>query len=172
MQEEELRLKQQQEEARLRLEQGKQQLQLQTEIAKMEAEEQMYAVAEQGVNYVRQPFPVRTQDLSSFSSPPQPRPSALGALDQFSESVQATQGFINVPQEPRRSEELQPIPAVTNPPGSKLNILSPQGTPWSPEPSSMVNPSSVTAAQIMTVLNKSKAHLQVLQTLGKNSCEI
>ena len=48
LQEEELRLKQQQEEARLRLDQRKQQLHLQTEIAKMEAEEQVYAVAELG----------------------------------------------------------------------------------------------------------------------------
>ena len=51
LQEEELRLKQKQEEARLCLEQGKQQLQLQTEIAKMEAEEHVYAVAEQGNHY-------------------------------------------------------------------------------------------------------------------------
>ena len=61
--EEELRLKQQQEKARLRLEQCKQQFQLHTKIAKMEAEEQVYAVAEQGDHYFRQPFPVQTQDL-------------------------------------------------------------------------------------------------------------
>lgn len=56
LQEEELRLKQQQE-ARLRLEQHKQ-LQLQTEIAKLEAEEHISAVAEQGDHYFRQQFPV------------------------------------------------------------------------------------------------------------------
>ena len=54
---EKLRLKQQQE-ARLRLEQHKQQLQLQTEIAKLEAEEHVSAVAEQGDHCFRQQFPV------------------------------------------------------------------------------------------------------------------
>ncbi|XP_068716993.1 uncharacterized protein [Montipora capricornis] len=132
LQKEELRLKQQQEEARLRLEQRKQQLQLQTEIAKMEAEERIYAVAEQGDHYFQQPFPTQKQDLSPFSPPSQPRPSVLRASDQFSESAQATPGLIKVPQRPRRPEELQPDPAVINQPGSKPKIFSPQGTAWSP----------------------------------------
>lgn len=55
LQEEELGLKQQQE-ARLRLEQHKQQLQLQTEIAKLEAEEHVSAVAEQGDHCFQQQF--------------------------------------------------------------------------------------------------------------------
>lgn len=104
LQEEELRLKQQQE-ARLRLEQHKQ-LQLQTEIAKLEAEEHISAVAEQGDHYFRQQFPVWTLDLSPILPPTQPRPSALCAPDQFWESTQATSGLIKVLQEPRRSEEL------------------------------------------------------------------
>ena len=70
-QEEELRLKQQQEEARLRLEQCKQH-QLQTEIAKMGAEEHVYAVAEQGDHYFQQLFPMETQDPSPFLPPNQP----------------------------------------------------------------------------------------------------
>ena len=79
----------------------------------------------QGDHYFRQPFPVQTQDLSPSPPPTQPRPSALRALHQFPESAQATPGLIKVPQEPRRSEELQPNPAVTNQPRSKPNIFSP-----------------------------------------------
>ena len=60
----------------------------------MEAEEEVYAVAEQGGHYFRQPSPVQTQDLSPFSPPTQPRPSALHALDQFSESTQTTPALI------------------------------------------------------------------------------
>ena len=55
LQEEELRLKheankyqQQQEEAKLRLAQRKQQLQLEIQIAKLDTEEQVYAIVEQG----------------------------------------------------------------------------------------------------------------------------
>ena len=55
----------------------------------MDAEEHVYAVAEQGDHRFRQSFPARTQDLSPFSPPTQPRPSALRASDQLSESVQA-----------------------------------------------------------------------------------
>ena len=89
-------------------------------------------MAEQGDHRFRQPFPARAQDLSSFSPPTQPRPSALRASDQLSESAQATLGLIKVPQEPRRSEELLPNPAVINQPGIKAKIFSPQGTAWSP----------------------------------------
>ena len=59
LQEEELQLKQevlkyqqQQEEAKLRLEQRKQQLQLEIQIAELDVEEQVYATAEQGDQYV------------------------------------------------------------------------------------------------------------------------
>ena len=62
LQEEELRLKhevlkyqQQQEEANLRLEQRKQQLQLEIQIAELDVEEQVYATAEQGDQYVELP---------------------------------------------------------------------------------------------------------------------
>ena len=120
LQEEELRLKyddlthqQQQEQARLLLEQRKKQFQLQTEIAKVDAEERVYAVAEQGAQYVPQPPPMRSQDPSQFSPPTPSRPP-----DQFSEGVKPTQGFIKVPQVPGRSEELKPDPK--------------QGTPWTP----------------------------------------
>lgn len=80
----------------------------------MEAEEHVYAVAEQGDHRFRPPFPARTQDLSPFSPPTQPHPSALRESDQLSESAQATLGLIKVPQEPRRSEELLPNPAAIN----------------------------------------------------------
>ena len=98
----------------------------------MGAEEQAYAVAEQGDHYSRQPLPVQTQDLSPSSPPTQPRRSAPRALDQISESEQAAPGLIRVPQEQRRSEELQPTPAVINQPSGKPEIFSPQGTAWSP----------------------------------------
>ena len=69
LQEEELRLRrqelehqQQQEEAKLRLNQRKQHLQLETEIAKMEAEERAYAMAELGDQYFQLPTYGRTQD--------------------------------------------------------------------------------------------------------------
>ena len=120
LQEEELRLKyddlthqQQQEQARLRLDQRKKQLQLQTEMAKVDAEEKVYAEAEQGTQNIRQPSPMRSQDPPQFSPPTQPRPP-----DQFSEGVKPTQGFIKVPQVPGRSERLEQDPI--------------QGTPWTP----------------------------------------
>ena len=98
----------------------------------MEAEEQVYAVAEQGDHYLPQPLPVWTQDLSPSSPPTQPCPSAPRALDPFSESEQVAPSFIRAPQESRRSEELRPNPAVINQPSGKPNIFSPQGTAWSP----------------------------------------
>ena len=79
LQEEELRLKhevlkyqQQQEEANLRLEQRKQQLQLEIQIAELDAEEQVYAIAEQGDQYVELPSYACTQDLTT--SPPHKHP--------------------------------------------------------------------------------------------------
>ena len=98
----------------------------------MEAEEEVYAVAEQGDHYFRRPTPVQTQGPSPFLPPTQPRPPALHVLDQFSEGARATPGVNKVPQEPRRSEEFQPNPAVISQPCSKPNIFSPQGTAWSP----------------------------------------
>ena len=84
LQEEELRLKQevlkyqqQQEEAKLRLKQRKQQLQLEIEIAELDAEEQVYATAEQGDQYVELPSYARTQDLTTSPPHGQPRLPAL-----------------------------------------------------------------------------------------------
>ena len=97
--EEELRLKQQrQEEARLRLEQRKQQFQLHTEIANMEAEEQVYAVAEQGDHYFRQPFPVQTQDLLPSSPPTQKAYRLLQASSRFHKSQEDQKNFNQIQQ--------------------------------------------------------------------------
>ena len=81
LQEEELPLKhqglkyqQQEEEAKLCLEQRKQQLQLETEIAKTEAEEEVYALAELGDEHVQLPSYARTRTRDFATSPPPGQP--------------------------------------------------------------------------------------------------
>lgn len=66
--------------------------------------------------------------LASYSA----TPTSTLCLRPILRKVQGTPGLIKVLQEPRRSEELQPNPAVINQPCSKPNIFSPQGTAWSP----------------------------------------
>ena len=143
LQEEELLLKhqglkyqQQQEEAKLRLEQRKQQLQLETEIAKTEAEEEVYALAELGEQYVQLPSyaRTRTRDFATSPLPGQPRLPVLvkretdlslptpGILDPPSNESQRTTGS---------RKDRQPTPEDSQP-GSKFKTFTPQATPWAP----------------------------------------
>ena len=132
LQEEELLLKhqglkyqQQQEEAKLRLEQRKQQLQLETEIAKTEAEEEVYALAELGEQYVQLPSYARThtRDFATSPLPGQPRIPVLvkretdlslptpGILDPPSKGLQASYSLPNESQRTTGSrKDRQPTP--------------------------------------------------------------
>lgn len=153
LQEEELRLKhealkyqQQQEEAKLHLEQRKQQLQLEIQIAKLDAEEQVYAIAEQGDQYVELPSYARTQDITTSpplgqpllpdlqKKEPCPSPPTCDIFSPWSEPSQASHDRpLNKPQTAKLSKEVHQANAVVTQPDGETYPVSPHATPWFPE---------------------------------------
>ena len=147
LQEEELQLKheglkyqQHQEAAELHLQQRKQQLQLETEIAKTEAEEEVYALAELGDQYAQRP--TRFQDLAT--SPPLGQPPdflnrethfSLPTPKGFDPPSKGQQSSHGPPDDSRETtgsrKDHQQIP-VNSQPGRQFKIFSPEANPWTP----------------------------------------
>ena len=191
LQEEELLLKhqglkyqQQQEEAKLRLEQRKQQLQLETEIAKTEAEEEVYALAELGEQYVQLPSyaRTRTRDFATSPLPGQPRLPVLvkretdlslptpGILDPPSKGLQASYSL------PNESQKKQDQVRIDNQ-LQKTLILVANSKPFHLKrlpghPQTFQSLSSAIAAQILTKSSESEVHPRVIQQSEKNSYKI
>ena len=151
LQEEELQLKheglkyqQHQEAAELRLQQRKQQLQLETEIAKTEAEEEVYALAELGDPYAQRPLNSKTRFQDLATSPPLGQPPdflnrethfSLPTPKGFDPPSKGQQSSHGPPDDSRETtgsrKDHQPIP-VNSQPGRQFKIFSPEANPWTP----------------------------------------
>ena len=110
----------------------------------MEAEEQMYAVAELEDQHAQLPSYARTQDIATSPLPGQPRLPVLlnrdthsslptpSVLDPSPETLETFHGLPNKFQEANGSEEVNWTAPVVTQPGSKFNIFSPQADSWFP----------------------------------------
>ena len=123
LKQEEMEYKQRQEEAKLRLNQRKQELHLQTEIAKVEAQEQAYAVAELGDQVSQSP-------LFFLSQEPAPPTSALASQLPVPTSLSS-----------REVGQTLPTPVIYAPshPSNERVELSPKAPAWSPSSPSVAH---------------------------------